>query len=155
MTLQEIRSEHEGFRWTVTDIPFTNEQKEVILEYLASQLWEVLSQLDPTINHGGWKWYDPLTIRDGVALSYVFELEDGGRRHKYRDLAHLEQMLLGEVAKIIREQQEDQEEIDRETISLFLHWLTSEQCAVITEPLNPNKRSNDQLVEDYLQQRKH
>jgi hypothetical protein len=40
----------------------------------------------------------PLTIEGDVALSYVFDLADGGRRHPFRDLAHLEQMLIAECA---------------------------------------------------------
>lgn len=107
MSLEEIRTQHEGFRWSIADLPFTHEQKEVILEYLASQYWSLLERIDPTINSGGWKHYDPLTIRNGVALSYVLELEDGGRRHAFRSLEHLEAMLLNEVVGMIQGKEEE------------------------------------------------
>lgn len=69
---------------------------------ISVRLWEILSLLDPSVNTGGWKQYDPLTIENGIAHSYVFDLEDGGRHHAYRDLSHLEAMLLTEVVKEIR-----------------------------------------------------
>ena len=116
MDLKDYREKHIGYRWTIADLPFNDEQKEVILEYLAHQYWAVLETLDPDISKWGWKWYDPLTIQNGVALSYVFDFE-GGREHPFRDFPHLESMLLEVMVREIRltfgdEPQEQETEVE-------------------------------------------
>jgi hypothetical protein len=45
--------------------------------------------------------YDPMDIelKEKMAHSYVFDLEDGGRHHPYKDLEHLENMIFDEGKK--------------------------------------------------------
>ena len=91
-----------GLQWELTNLPFNDEEKEIIVEYLASRLYKLLHAMGVE-DGGGWKWYDPLKIEGNVALSYVFDFEEGGRRHAFRDLSHLEQMLIAECATSIKE----------------------------------------------------
>lgn len=86
---------------SIDGLPLTDEQKERVLEWYAEKIWQLLQDLD--ISDGHSKMYDPLTIQDGIAHSYVFDLEDGGRRHAFRDYEHLEKMLQNELLEMIRE----------------------------------------------------
>ncbi len=81
-------------------LQLTDEQKERVLEWYAEKVWQLLQDLD--ISDGCSKRYDPLTIKDGIAHSYVFDLEDGGRRHFFRDYEHLEEMIQNELLETIR-----------------------------------------------------
>ena len=78
----------------IDDLPLSSEQKKCVLEWFAWKIVEVASAKDLFI---GMKHYDPLMIDDEEAHSYVFDFEDGGRHHQYRDLKHLEKMLLEEL----------------------------------------------------------
>lgn len=117
MNLRDYREKHRGCRWTIASLPLNDEQKEIVMEYLAARYWAILEVLEPDSSSWGWKEYDPLTIEGRVALSYVFDFEDGGRRHPFRDLTHLEDMLLKEIVKEIRltfgdERQEEESEVE-------------------------------------------
>lgn len=85
--------------FTIHDLPFTQKQKEQTIEYLAHQLWFILTELGMDDHH---KTYDPLTIDGHIAHSYVFDLEDGGRHHKFNDIKDLEQSLLKETIQQIK-----------------------------------------------------
>ncbi len=88
---------------TIDDLPLSEYEKRFVLEWFARKLWVLLQEGSGEKDYGG-KRYDPLLIEDGnIAFSYVFDLEDGGRKHTFRDAAHLEQMLMNEgVAEIQR-----------------------------------------------------
>lgn len=79
--------------FTIEDLTsLTREQKEEVLMWFARKLWVLL---------GKWrayhcKHYDPLVIEGNIAHSYVFNLDDGGRHHEFRDLEHLEKMMMDE-----------------------------------------------------------
>ena len=88
--------------YTIDDLPLTPQQKKCVIEYLARKLWGLL--IDLGISDGHCKSYDPLVIGDGIAYSYVFDMEDGGRQHKYRNLRHLEEMLYKETLEAIKDE---------------------------------------------------
>jgi hypothetical protein len=48
------------------------------------------------------KMYDPLTIEGKTAHSYVFDLEDGGRHHTFKNLTQLKEMILKETVDNIK-----------------------------------------------------
>lgn len=81
--------------FTIDDLPLSYEDKCAVLEWFARKLWILLEEGSGDPYYYG-KSYDPLVIEDGVAHSYVFNFEDGGRHHVYDDLAHLERMLMNE-----------------------------------------------------------
>jgi hypothetical protein len=86
---------------SIDDLPFTPEQKMMVLAWFAEKLYEIeLVALDAD---GTRKVYDPLSFWDGLAHSYVFDLEDGGRHHEYDSLGHLEAMLINEIVELIRQ----------------------------------------------------
>ena len=87
---------------SIDDIPTEDiKLKWFILEYLAVKLTKVREEL---IGHESRvKSYDPLLIeRDGYCHSYAFDLEDGGRHHTFRDLKHLETMMMSEIIMDIK-----------------------------------------------------
>ncbi|MHA1280747.1 MAG: hypothetical protein ACTSQ8_26670 [Candidatus Helarchaeota archaeon] len=86
---------------SIDDLPLTPSQKECVIEYLAWKLWSILLDLD--IQDGHSKSYDPLVIDEDVAHSYVFDMEDGGRHHSYKNLKHLEEMLYKETLEQIKD----------------------------------------------------
>jgi hypothetical protein len=63
------------------------------------------------INDGHYKHYDPLTIEGKTANSYVFNLADGGRHHKFKNLGQLRELILKETIESIKERIQD--EIDK------------------------------------------
>ena len=81
---------------SIDDLPFSEREKEAILEWLARRLWILLEEStgDPEYYC---KSYDPLVIELTEAYSYVFDLEDGGRHHAFESLEHLERMLMDEA----------------------------------------------------------
>src|SRR5579884_2824972 len=93
---------------TIDYLPLDEQGKATALEYAANILYQVLCK------SGLWEWgtksYDPLTIEGHVAHSYVFDFEDGGRHHPFRDYEHLERMLVDEGVKAIREAMHPEEE---------------------------------------------
>jgi len=84
---------------TINDLPLTDDQRSLVLEWFGRKLWNLLMSLG--IQDGSCKSYDPLVVELDTheAHSYVFDLEDGGRHHPFRDLAHLEAMLEAEALK--------------------------------------------------------
>lgn len=64
-------------------------------------IWEMLE--DGQLGLGHHKMYDPLTIEGKVAHSYVFDLEDGGRHHSFKDLWHLRDAILWETVERIKQ----------------------------------------------------
>lgn len=101
--LKKTRVERSGNEYySIDDLPLTDIQKECVLEYLARKLWKLLLDLDVQCGHC--KHYDPLMIEGNTALSYVYDMEEGGRRHKFRDYKHLEDMLYNETLEQIREE---------------------------------------------------
>ena len=81
----------------IDELPFTTEQKEMVLEWYARKLIHLACAITDDDMCG--KSYDPLTIEGNTAHTYMFDLEDGGRHHPFRDLQHLEAMLTDEVVK--------------------------------------------------------
>lgn len=79
----------------IDDLPFTSEQKMMVLAWFARKLWAI--DVEALGNDYCGKVYDPLSFWEGEAHSYVFDLEDGGRHHKYDSLGHLEAMLVNEI----------------------------------------------------------
>lgn len=77
--------------YEIDELPFTDDQKEMVLEWLAQKIWRTFDE------EGHCKTYDPLLIEGDVAHSYVFNFDDGGRHHSFKDYAHLEKMLEQEM----------------------------------------------------------
>jgi hypothetical protein len=83
---------------------FIDEQKKTILEWYATKIFKVINKIGEI---QGWttnvKSYDPLTIDlpTKVAHSYVLDLDDGGRHHKFDDLMHLERMMDDELIGLV------------------------------------------------------
>ena len=80
----------------IDDLPLDYLEKCAVLEYLARKLWIILEESTGAPEYAG-KTYDPLIIEGNIAHSYVFDLEDGGRHHSFKDLKHLETMLINEA----------------------------------------------------------
>lgn len=76
--------------FSIDDLPITEEQKERVLEWFARKLWIILEEGsgEPDYHH---KSYDPLTIDDEEAWSYVFGRP--GRQIKYKKLEDIEAYL--------------------------------------------------------------
>lgn len=83
--------------YSVDDLPLTEDQKEMVLEWYAQKIWGGLSE------RGHCKSYDPLIIEGKVAHSYIFDLNgldhrtDGGRHHNFKTLPQLEERLENEM----------------------------------------------------------
>lgn len=84
---------------TINDLPLSEMQKRCVLEWFAWKIWEMLMELGIEDGHG--KLYDPLVIEENECHSYVFDLGDGGRHHKYETLAELEERLKNEMIESI------------------------------------------------------
>ncbi len=76
------------------------------VEFYAQALWDLMLSLG--VEDGHCKEYDPLTIIGKIAHSYVFNLEDGGRRHPFNDLEELRELLLKETHENIMEWKNEQ-----------------------------------------------
>lgn len=76
---------------TIDDLPLTDDQKEMVLEWFAQKIWNVLDE------PGHCKGYDPLIIEGKTAHSYIFNFSDGGRHHPFTSLKDLEDMLSREM----------------------------------------------------------
>lgn len=79
----------------IEQLDLSDEQKQQVLEYLANKYWKLL--LDLGVQDGHCKSYDPLVIEGKTAHTYVFDLEDGGRHHTFKDYKDLERMLDEEI----------------------------------------------------------
>jgi len=77
-------------------------QKRYVLEWLAWKFYDLLLKLG--IEDGYCKSYDPLLIEDDKCHSYVFDLDDDGRHHPYKNLREIEDNLFNEVVKRIKEE---------------------------------------------------
>lgn len=94
--IYEKRKEEYGNNfYSIDDLTLSHYQKIQILEWFARKLWVLLEEGSGEPDYYG-KGYDPLKIEGNTAHSYVFSLEDGGRHHQFRDLEHLEKMLMKE-----------------------------------------------------------
>lgn len=87
--------------YDIDQLPFTEHQKAIVLEYLAQKLWKTLIKVG--IMESYCKSYDPLLIDGNIAHSYVFDMKDGGRHHSFKDYKDLEQMLIDNTADLINE----------------------------------------------------
>lgn len=76
---------------TLDELPFTDDQKEMVLEWFAQKIWGGLH------GRGHCKSYDPLIIEGYTAHSYIFNFEDGGRHHDFQSLTDLEKLLEKEM----------------------------------------------------------
>jgi hypothetical protein len=76
------------------------------VEAYAQACWDILLALD--IQDGHCKSYDPLTIDEAekIAHSYVFDLWDGGRHHKYGSLYQVINAIKEETVKAIKTEYE-------------------------------------------------
>jgi hypothetical protein len=79
---------------SLDDLPLTDDQKVLVLEWFARKLWVMLEEGGGEPDYYG-KSYDPLVIdlEEKEAHSYVFNLGDGGRHHPFESLAELEERL--------------------------------------------------------------
>ena len=84
----------------VDDLPLREYQKRYVLEWLAWKFYGLLIKLG--IEDGYCKSYDPLLIENEKCHSYVFDLDDGGRHHPYKNLREIEDRLFNEVVKRIK-----------------------------------------------------
>ena len=86
----------------IDDLPLNETQKRYVLEWLAWKFYNLLLKLG--IEDGYCKSYDPLLIEDDKCHSYVFDLDDSGRHHPYKNLREIEDKLFNEVLKRIKEE---------------------------------------------------
>jgi|GEM_PF-2403480 len=87
---------------SIDDLPLNETQKRYVLEWLAWKFYNLLLKLG--IEDGYCKSYDPLLIEDDKCHSYVFDLDDDGRHHPYKNLREIEDKLFNEVVKRIKEE---------------------------------------------------
>jgi len=74
---------------------------EDIVEAYVQGMWDIYLEIG---GDSHCKSYDPLTITPGnVANSYVLELEDGGRHHKFNSLEELKKKCLEEMVDKVRD----------------------------------------------------
>ena len=94
--------------FTIEDLTLSTEQKRLVLEWFARKLWKILEEGSGLPDYYC-KSYDPLLIdrERKIAYSYVFNFNDGGRHHRFRDLAHLEDMLVKEAIGRVQEMVEE------------------------------------------------
>ena len=71
------------------------------IEAYAQACWDILLELG--IQDGHCKMFDPMTIEGNTAHSYVFDLEDGGRHHRFSNLEELRKNILTETISSIAE----------------------------------------------------
>ncbi|MBP8055182.1 MAG: hypothetical protein KA314_05040 [Chloroflexi bacterium] len=103
---QPIPDEDDGTNqmYSLDDLPLTDAQKALVLEWFARKLWVILEEGSGEPDYYG-KSYDPLVIdlEEKEAHSYVFHLDDGGRHHSFESLLDLEERLKQEGINRIRE----------------------------------------------------
>lgn len=86
---------------SIDDLPFPDALKKIVLEWFA---WKLYHLLEYGSGAPDWhcKSYDPMVIEGNTAHSYVFDLEDGGRHHPFKNYKHLEKMLMDEGVERIQ-----------------------------------------------------
>lgn len=77
-----------------------------ILEWFAWKIYIAQAEAECDGDYRG-KSYDPMTVEinadgSGIAHSYVFDFEDGGRHHPFSSLEELETMLTNELVGIAK-----------------------------------------------------
>ena len=80
--------------------PNNRKLTEEDVESYAHACYDLILALTDNDSHR--KMYDPLTIEDKLAHSYVFELNDGGRHHKFKNLESLKDTILKETIERIK-----------------------------------------------------
>ena len=108
--------------YTIDDLPFTEEQKAIVLEWFAMKIKEILQIFDPYWGDHH-KSYDPLVITETVAHSYLFDFKDGGRHHSFKSLTQLERWLVEEAAKELLPCLLDEEWWNDEIKPRLLEWV--------------------------------
>ena len=93
--IAEKERREQVYYYNLDDLPLSEPQKECVLEWFARKLWIMLEEGSEEPDYYC-KSYDPLRIEGKEAHSYVFSLGDGGRHHDFKNLAHLEKMLVEE-----------------------------------------------------------
>lgn len=96
------RQENHQYFHSIDDLDLSHYQKIQVLEWFARKLWTLLEEGSGDPDYYC-KSYDPLLIEGNTAHSYVFDLEDGGRHHQFKDLEHLESMLMDEGISSIKQ----------------------------------------------------
>ena len=85
--------------------PTERKLNERDIEAYAHACYDILLELG--IEDGIGKMYDPLTIEDKIAHSYVFDLKDGGRHHPFTSLQELKNDILEETVKSIKHENQN------------------------------------------------
>jgi len=88
---------------TIDDLPLLEIQKRYVLRWLAWKFYDVLLKLK--IENGYCKPYDPLTIEDNKYHTYIFGGK--GRHFEYKTLREIEEKLVNEMVKILKEESID------------------------------------------------
>jgi len=70
------------------------------VEAYAHACWDIIREIS---GDDHCKSYDPLTIEGKTAHSYIFNLEDGGRHHKFKNFEHLREMILKETLETLKD----------------------------------------------------
>ena len=85
---------------SINDLPLTKIQKQCVLQWLAWKFYDILLKLN--IEDGYCKSYDPLLIEDNKFHTYIFG--DKGRHFEYKTLKEIEEKLMTEMVKILKEE---------------------------------------------------
>ncbi len=88
---------------TIDDLPLRDSQKRYVLQWLAWKFYDILLKLN--VEDGYCKSYDPLLIEEDKYHTYIFG--DEGRHFKYKTLHEIEEKLVGEMVKILKEESID------------------------------------------------
>lgn len=94
----------DGIDGDIEDLPLTYHQKLAVLEHIARILQDIKNAAigdSPCC-----KSYDPLLIEGNTAHSYVYDLADGGRHHKFKSLNDLERMMIDEIKKELKDEEQ-------------------------------------------------
>ena len=83
-------------------LPLNEDQKKYVLEYFARRCIDIIYRI--TGDNACNKIYDPLVIEGNIAHSYAFDFEDGGRYHPFKNLEHLEEMLINNTVSDIKDE---------------------------------------------------
>ena len=82
---------------SIDDLPLNEAQKACVLEWIAQKLQQTKLARECDVWQMG-KSYDPLDIKleNKTAHSYVMEMSDGGRHHKYNKMSEIEDAIFNE-----------------------------------------------------------